>query len=202
MLFEYKTFLCSFKITCQFRKFLRVVEFKMAVVGCLKRIIDVSFKQFCGFGSALILVGLIRIRIHEGNQDTQRIKRVRKNFKFWSVGYSLLMAGGFCSLNVLHGGLRINILQFLMKKIHSFLFVKFTIFVHLFPGLNGVMERGGQWHCSHEGSVDALKWKVGSGFALKWCRSATLIYHIEWNYVKRVWFDAKMGLGQWVQLCT
>ena len=39
-------------------------------------------------------------------------------FKFLSTGCSLLRAGGFsCSLGILSGGLGINKLQFLIKKI-------------------------------------------------------------------------------------
>ncbi len=43
-----------------------------------------------------------------------------KNFMFWSAGCYLLRAEGFCSLDVLYGGIGISKLQFLIKKYHFF----------------------------------------------------------------------------------
>jgi len=73
-------------------------------------------------GSTLIVAGCIWIRIGNadldpsGQKDPQKKKILKKCyvFKCWMVSWE---AGGFfCSLNVLHWGFGINVLQFLLKK--------------------------------------------------------------------------------------
>jgi hypothetical protein len=80
-----------------------------------------TFFQCCGSGSAFILVSWIRIRIRIGNTDPDpggpklRIKvkkiQVLKCQMFSFEGWDFC-----CSLDVLHGGLGISKLQFLIKK--------------------------------------------------------------------------------------
>ncbi len=67
-------------------------------------------------GSALVLIGRIRILDPGGSKMGQKYKKCR-NFMFWSAGCSVLRVEGFsCSLDVLHGGLRINKLRFLVNE--------------------------------------------------------------------------------------
>jgi hypothetical protein len=66
------------------------------------------------FGSALILVGWIRLRIQEGKNDPKKLGKREDS----SAGCSLLRAEGFsCGLDVLCGGLVISKLEFLIKNI-------------------------------------------------------------------------------------
>ncbi len=89
-----------------------------------------------GSGSAWIRSCWIRIRIQIADPDPggqkwpQKTVKKDRIFIFWSAGCSLLRAEGFsCSLGVLYGGLGINKLQFLIKKIKiMFLVVSFFQF--------------------------------------------------------------------------
>jgi hypothetical protein len=62
----------------------------------------------------------------------------KRNFIFSSAGCSLLRAAGFlCSLDVLYGGLGIDKLQFLIKKLFNFFsainFLQFLVIKTLDP---------------------------------------------------------------------
>ncbi len=73
------------------------------------------------YGSALILGRLnpIRIRIQVGKNDTESEEMY---LLFWNVGFRLLRREGFfCSLDVLHGVLGINIMQF-FSAVHFYNF--------------------------------------------------------------------------------
>jgi hypothetical protein len=66
--------------------------------------------------------------IQEGKNDPQKEKKLR--FMIGSAGCSLLRAEGFsCSLDVLHGGLGISKLKFMIKKILHFSDVNFFYFL-------------------------------------------------------------------------
>jgi hypothetical protein len=75
----------------------------------------------------------IRIRIQEGKNDPQKLKKIKKISCF--DGCSLLRAEGFfCNLDVLYGGLGIGKLQFLIpKKLNFFSGVIFFQFLSLKP---------------------------------------------------------------------
>jgi len=76
--------------------------------------------QCCGSGSALILVGWIRICTDPdpgGHKCPTKTEKVKKYHVFLSTGCSLLMTEGFsCSLDVFYGGLQLkNIIFFSCK---------------------------------------------------------------------------------------
>ena len=89
---------------------------------------------------------------------TRKRRKKGRNVWFWSAGCPLLRGEDLSfSMDVLHGGLRINIKQFLINKICIFFQLKiFSIFGHQNPG-------------SGSGSGSALTWNAesGSGSALK-----------------------------------
>ncbi len=70
-----------------------------------------AWKPCCGSVSALILVGWIRTLIQEGKNDPQKRKSIYI-LCFEVLDVLFLRAGGFfCSLDVLHGDLEINVMQ-------------------------------------------------------------------------------------------
>ncbi len=77
--------------------------------------IYLKLSVFCRSGTALTLVGWIRIR--EDKNDPQNLKKMEEYLMFWSAGCSLLRAEGFsCSLDFLQGDLGINKLNFFGEK--------------------------------------------------------------------------------------
>ncbi len=101
-----------------------------------------------GCESAFNLCCWIRIRIQEGQNDSQKLKKV-KNFhvlKCWMFpleGWRLVS----CSLCVLYGGLRISKLQFSIQKIYnSFTAVNFFNFCSSKPRIrNWIRIRHNNW---------------------------------------------------------
>ncbi len=93
---------------------------------------------------------------------THKNRKKSRIFMFLSTGCSLTRAEGFsCSLGVLYGGLEINKLQFLIKKIE----IKF-------PAINFFFN----FWSSNPVSGSAIRKNAGSGSvsALNQCRSETL----------------------------
>jgi hypothetical protein len=66
------------------------------------------------------------------NPEGQKITHKKRNFMFSNAGCSLLWAGGYClSLDVLHGGLGINVSQFRYRKILA----RKILLGHQIPGI-------------------------------------------------------------------
>ena len=85
--------------------------------------------QCCGSGSALILVGWIRICTDPdpgGHKCPIKTEKVKKYHVFLSTGCSLLMTEGFsCSLDVFYGGLIAFFLFRRRKKFRQYYFFQF-----------------------------------------------------------------------------